>query len=479
MASIAFFFWSLHNNRLSSQLDLTHLPLTGERIMKTHFCIAALAISTFTATGFAAIQRQVESAKFPNPAGKYDATQCVAKLAEGVAKEISVSAPDNKNSFYAVKLNLPEFVRGVAINCDKNWPSLTNRALPWTFSAGFKGLETPRGAVLLVLELPDGKTMVLLPITTPKQFAYFDIQGKTCFLASATFGTEKATGVSCLAACDNDPYRALSLVFEKAFTLPVFAGRFQARRTKVYPEMFNHLGWCSWEQYRLNITSNSLVKAAKEIKASGLPVRFFLVDDGHQVNRKKNRKLASFDPDPKTFPKGWGPLLDERDPKTLKWMGLWHAFHGNWEGLDLKNDFSPEVKQALSTFGTEKTKEKEKAKGKGKEKKKGKGKKKELGKTLLPGETDAASATFYNAFLGAVEKQGFDFVKIDVQTVTIGLYAGSKNPVASSIRNQKSLNAACVTNGLALLNCMSSGPQNTFYTGSSAVSRCSIDYKLN
>lgn len=41
----------------------------------------------------------------------------------------------------------------------------------------------------------------------------------------------------------------------------------------------------------------------KTIEASGIPIRYVLIDDGHLAH--KNRQLTGFIPDKQRFPSGW------------------------------------------------------------------------------------------------------------------------------------------------------------------------------
>ena len=66
------------------------------------------------------------------------------------------------------------------------------------------------------------------------------------------------------------------------------------------------------------------------IEASGLPIRYVLIDDGHLAN--KNRQLTSFVPDKERFPNGWKNIISRKKEDKIKWMGLWYNFCGYWIG---------------------------------------------------------------------------------------------------------------------------------------------------
>ena len=84
-------------------------------------------------------------------------------------------------------------------------------------------------------------------------------------------------------------------------------------------------------------TSARMTAAVRELAAADVPVRWVLIDDGHQV--EKGLRLKSLAPDPATFPDGWAPIVELRSPTSIRWIGLWHCFQGLWRTLDEENNF--------------------------------------------------------------------------------------------------------------------------------------------
>jgi hypothetical protein len=265
-----------------------------------------------------------------------------------------------------------------------------------------------------------------------------------------TFGTAEVSGdLPVLSwARDKNLYRSNNLAWEHA--IDASEGRTDWRMNKHYPEPFKYLGWCSWEQYKKNIDSDLLVNAAKEIEKSGVPVRWFLVDDGFHT--EADTQLKSFKPNPKTFPQGWEPLLAQRKEDKIKWFGLWHCFTGLWNGIHKENDFGKELNDTLLP-----------ASEKG---------------GLITGKTQEGADLFYDAYIKSVEDYGFDFVKIDNQSQYIKFAYGQPNAVTMNNWAQLALEKACKERMNGLINCMAHSPANFFNTRYSAVTRCSIDYKV-
>lgn len=66
-----------------------------------------------------------------------------------------------------------------------------------------------------------------------------------------------------------------------------------------------------------------------------MPVRWALIDDGHET--RNDRRLRSFAPDPRNFPEGWKPLLALRDasqPAGRRVIPPWSAGSATRAGFD-------------------------------------------------------------------------------------------------------------------------------------------------
>ena len=142
--------------------------------------------------------------------------------------------------------------------------------------------------------------------------------------------------------------------------------------------------------------------------------------------------------------------MKHKSPK-LKWMGLWHCYYGLWNGIHPRHRLDDETARGLVRT----------AKGK-----------------ILPGDGSGGAGAFYTPFLQSVKDAGFDFVKIDVQAEYLKHADGLDNPVRHNTKCSEALEQACLKTGLSLVNCMAQGTVNIQNTRYSAVTRCSIDYKL-
>ena len=367
------------------------------------------------------------------------------------------------------ELLLPPFERGCYFSGDHHpqveWPDGANRIQPWIFDS-LKQLGSDnypprpsnytrvREGLFLLLKLKSGRYLAITPIAGPLTMTWlFASKDGRLVLNFGTLGTEP---VSCDAplfawSYSDDVYTACRQAWALAITSRPVAGSTDFRVNKKYPEVFKYLGWCSWEQYKWDISEKVLVDVVKQIEASGLPIRFLLVDDGH-LDADESRRLKSFNPDKSKFPNGWGPLLAMRKKDKIRWMGLWNTISGYWETISPDNQFSKEINEHLLSI--------------------------DWTNTLVPRNNPESTRLFYNAHINAVKKHGFDFVKIDCQARNICWYIGTDNAVEAANNNLQALESAVKDNIDGIINCMAHNLPCIFNTKYSAVTRCSIDYKV-
>ncbi|MHC4464613.1 MAG: Sip1-related alpha-galactosidase, partial [Planctomycetota bacterium] len=335
------------------------------------------------------------------------------------------------------ELVIPEFSRGCYFSGDHHpeviWPDGANRIQPWLFDS-LKELCSEdyvrrpsnytrvREGMFLLLELKTGKYLAIVPICGPSTMTwlYAAKDGRMVL----NFGTLGTKAVSCDAPLfswcySDDVYTASRRAWALAITCKPVAGSTNFRANKRYPGVFKYLGWCSWEGYKWDINEKVLVDVVEQIEASGLPIRYLLVDDGH-LDADKHRRLRSFNPDRDKFPNGWAPLLAMRKDDKIKWMGLWNTTSGYWETISPENNLSKQINEHLVFV--------------------------DRTNALVPRNDLKSTKVFYNAHIGAVKKHGFDFVKIDCQARNMAWYIGTDNAVEATNNNLQALEFAVNNN---------------------------------
>lgn len=300
----------------------------------------------------------------------------------------------------------------------------------------------------ILLQLPQGQFMALLPMTSEKTYGQFFVENGKLILKSGNYGTNTIDGeipLVCWAYGDS-PYAATSAVWDQVFESGFVAA--QPRSTKQYPEEpYGYLGWCSWEHYKTKISEKVITDAFHTIEASGAPIRWVMVDDGYLDEQK--RMLKSFGVDKKKFPNGWGPIAALKDDEQIKWVGIWRNFGGYMNGVSAQHTMT-DLKPYLTGM-----------------KKRG---------VVLPDNTPEASKAFYDKMVGDTKDNGFDFIKVDFHFRTFEHYIGTADPVEAMRQNNEALENATHSMGIPLLNCIAQPNINSLQTKYSALTRSSPDY---
>jgi len=368
--------------------------------------------------------------------------------------------PDEQGRLLVVELPLPPFKQIVYYAALQRhdplqqgdldiFPEGYNRVQPLRIT-DFHGLK--RGGLFLVAELASGEFQAVLPLVARDTMAWFEELDGKLMLAAGHLGTEPFRGdlPLCVWARSANLYAACEQAWREAVAHPAVSGSTRMREEKHYPPLFEYLGWCSWEQYHAAIDEGVLLAAMDGLEASGLPIRYVLVDDGHLTHRQ--RKLVSLAADGTKFANGWGPLLARRRDDGIAWLGLWLNFNGYWNGIDPDNQLD-ELNEHLATVPKH--------------------------GALQPRDGFLHAFAFYDAMIGAAREAGFDFVKVDNQAQNATFYVGTDNAVRPAVHNSQALEAACARHMDGLINCMAHNSPCAFNTRVSAVTRCSEDYKLN
>ena len=240
-------------------------------------------------------------------------------------------------------------------------------------------------------------------------------------------------------------YDAVQTVFEASAeekALPL-------RGRRSYPEMFEYLGWCSWDAFYTDITEEKVRKKAEELTEKQVPVRWFLLDDGWLSVH--GQKLYDLIPEKEKFPEGFRRMIREIKAKSqIDWFGVWHAFGGYWGGLE------PGSKAALEETGYLF----ETSNGK-----------------LLPHPAPEKGYGFFRDWYERLRAEGIDFVKVDGQSAVKNYYE-NQLPVcwAAKGAHEALEGAASAYMGGRLINCMGMAMENILGRPSSGVTRNSDDF---
>ena len=366
---------------------------------------------------------------------------------------------DSHGVLATYRLALPEFEAGVHYRGGW-WPAGGNRVYGEIVD-GDSILEVREGGMFLLLRIGEDDYLAALPMVCEKAYAWMHSDGKSLLLKLGTHGTAAVRGDLPLLAWarTGNPYESCYKAWKKALSCPALKGGTRMREQKPYPEPFRYLGWCSWEQYKNGITETNMVQTMRGIMDSGLPIRFFLIDDGHfdRQSLKPNEK----------FPNGYKPFTDLRSPDKIKWVGVWYAFLGNSHGVRAPGKMD-DLKEWMYECKA---------------------------RALLPKPTAEAARAFYDYVLDRSVRDDVDFLKVDFQTDALPFYAGTPhgnplkglppdnsdacgNPMEAASNLAKVFQDVVERRMNGLINCNWHNAVSLFFSGDSVVGRCSEDYSL-
>lgn len=237
------------------------------------------------------------------------------------------------------------------------------------------------------------------------------------------------------------------------------------RAEKHVPEVFDCLGWCSWDAMQIRVNHEGLVQKAEEFKKKGVPIRYAVIDDmwadvpnlnkisentdfPSMVRLMHSSKLRSFSGDPERFPNGMKSAIDGVKQTGIQYVGVWFPTTGYWAGLEPDGVEAEIQKDSVIELKS--------------------------GQVIVAPEKEKAE-NYFDTLCSRVKEWGGDFVKIDNQ----GFHDRYKNiaPIGKSARAiQRGIDKAADTyfDG-AIINCMGM-PSECMFNRTSTVCRCSDDF---
>ena len=244
-----------------------------------------------------------------------------------VAIQYEKQIPEHQSTL-SYQIPLPAYVRGIFFSRDSRsgdyeWPNNTNRLLPWVFNQlkditedSYPGIPSNASPSVLgdalLLELANGEYLFAKAVAGNNSISWFQVnENETLTLYVSTLGEDSLDSQVPLILTQKS--QSIYDVFRKAYDVLMAdssVSSLKKREKKEYFEAFNYLGWCTWEHYHYDIDETKILNDLDAIEASGIPVRYVLIDDGHIAN--KNRQLTSLVPDKKRFPNGWSRIMNRK-----------------------------------------------------------------------------------------------------------------------------------------------------------------------
>ena len=318
----------------------------------------------------------------------------------------------------------------------------------------------------LFIEKTDGSFAVFLPIVSEDYKC--DLRGGEEGLTAVLFSwydrLQNCTAPAFCYAEGDDPFALMERCADIGLQVLGRGGKPRAQRR--YPEIFEYLGWCSWDAMQIRVSEEGLLAKCAEFAEKGIPVRWSILDDmwaevrpfhdaeyesfGDMVQLMHSSPLYSFEADPRRFPDGLAHCIDRMHEYGMT-VGMWHPATGYWRGIDPDSPLFTALRDILV----------QRPDGR-----------------WIPSPEPGCMYRFYLAFHDFLKSCGADFVKIDFQSCMRAHYRGME-PIG---RTAKTLsNAIEASVGLhfdgALINCMGMASENMWNRMSTNISRCSDDFK--
>ena len=241
----------------------------------------------------------------------------------------------------------------------------------------------------------------------------------------------------------------LTEAVHKAFVWLAEYKGIRMREKRRIPEMFQYLGWCSWDAFYREVSEEKIRRKADELTEKNVPVKWMIIDDGWLS--VQDELLYEFPPDKEKFPDGFKNMTRDIKAKgNIRWFGVWHALGGYWGGILPGSEL--ELKEHSYLYKTVN------------------------GKSV---PSPQSGERFYRDWYDELSREGIDFVKVDGQSA-VPYYFENSLPVGEAARgmNQALESGASYMDG-AIINCMGMAMESILARPTSAVSRNSDDFVPN
>lgn len=396
-----------------------------------------------------------------------DGTEQTANITTEVSENSGVSSVRIKG-ISEFTLN-EDFGAGIQFEIDniESWMADFRHCEFWCMPAFGKDLsDIPDETQGLIYRKTNGSFGVVLPVVSKKY---------KCVLCGAEKNSVMAKLFSWygdLNYCDElafvfaegeNPYELLEKATAEAIKLLNSGCRTRAQRR--YPEIFEYLGWCSWDAMEIRVNEEDLLKKCDEFKEKNIPVKWAIIDDmwgevhdfyGMKYDNRPqmfdlmhSSKLYSFEADPKRFPNGLKGCIEKINDYGIR-VGMWHPTTGYWMGIDPEGPIYKEMSDCLITTDRG---------------------------VRIHGYKQNEAYKYYSTIHDYLRECGAEFVKIDNQSMTRRFYK-SLAPVGEVARNFHNAIEASVGQHFdnALINCMGMASEDMWNRTVSPISRCSDDF---
>jgi raffinose synthase len=348
----------------------------------------------------------------------------------------------SENDAVTLKLIVPEAGPYTALYQHKEW---------WIRPGFCESIrQIPQRTQLLLWKTGDTYfAMLAVCGTETRADLYGGEGGLSLSLSTNCAGIRQCGDVAAVLACGEDPYACIREAV--AVALRETGRPYPMREDKPFPRLFETLGWCSWDAFGHDVNQADLLKKLDELREKKIPVRWVLIDDGWSKVDFERLLLQGLDADKARFPDGLGGVIRRlKEDYGIRWVGVWQAVMGYWDGVDPDSDAYREFSEYLEILPDGK---------------------------VMPRTDAACSFGFWNKWHRYLRRCGVDFVKVDSQS-SISLFQEGRRTygeAASGVHTGLEASAAMNFGG-NLINCMGMAPEDIWNRQQAVLSRNSDDY---
>lgn len=325
--------------------------------------------------------------------------------------------------------------------------------------------ECPGETQLLIYE-KDGLWGVIVPVVSEKYKCV--LEGKDGALKAVLYswycGMKECRAPAFVTAEGSDPFWLVSRCVRIA--LGNLNNGTVVREERRYPEIFEYLGWCSWDALQIRVSEEGLVQKCEEFKEKNVPVKWAIIDDmwaeiagfngasystrGEMFALMHSSSMYDFEASYTRFPDGLGHAVDRIHSYGIK-VGMWHPTTGYWCGLDPAGEAYRKLRPYTFVSAD--------------------------GKIISDWHEEKAFG-YFNTMHRFFRKCGADFLKVDNQSMTRRFYKYAA-PVGEVTHEwHRGLEASVGLNfDNTMINCMGMASEDMWNRPFSSICRCSDDFQ--
>ena len=324
--------------------------------------------------------------------------------------------------------------------------------------------EVPRDTQFLLYRDPDGRWGVIVPVVdrdykcvlegspdglTARQFSWFE-------------GLRECSDLAFVWAAGEDPFELTERAVRSAASVLGTVLRGDRR----YPEVFEYLGWCSWDALQIRVSEAGLLEKCEEFREKGIPVKWVILDDmwaeiakfrGADYHTRQemfalmhSSPMTDFEAAYDRFPDGLAHAVGKIREYGIK-VGMWHPSTGYWYGLDPAGEAYRKLREYTTVTAD--------------------------GRIISDWRHEKAFG-YFDTMHRFFRECGADFLKVDNQSMTRRFYKGMETVGRVTWEWHRGLEASVGLNfDNAMINCMGMASEDMWNRGFSSVSRCSDDFQ--